>query len=224
MRHRPPRGRWILHVCLWTAVGACTGCNVARWLSTPLWPEDEKIQVEAQYRGLDGKSVAVMVAANDHVLFRHPTATLDVCRAVTARLVKEMNTVTVVDPQQVIGYQNSNPHWDRVPYGKLIDAMGVERIVFIELDDYQTNEPGNPHLWHGRISGHVGVIAHDASDPDQFVFYAPVTAEFPEQSTVGVVNTDAERIRLGLRTNFSRDAAGLFYDHEVIKPKTSVVN
>jgi hypothetical protein len=204
-------------------VMACAGCNAMRWLSTPMWPEHEKIDVEAQYRGLEGKTVAVMVAANDHILFRYPTASIDVCRSISQRLVDNMDSVAVVDPQQVTAYQDNNPYWDRIPYGQLIAGMDVQRIVFVELDEYQTHDPGNAHVWQGLLAAHIGVIADDTVDPDDFVFYTSVSAQYPESDTVGIVNADAESIRLGMHTVFSRDAAGLFYDHEVIKPRQGVI-
>ena len=222
--HPSVAARIFLHGVLLAAVWASAGCNAMRWMSTPLWPDYDEYDVEAQYRGLEGKTVAVMVAAHEHILFRHPKASIDVCRAISQRLVENLGTVTVVDPKQVISYQDNNPYWDRIPYDKLIARMGVQRIVLIELDDYRTHEPGNAHIWHGRISANVGVIADDAEDPDGFVFYTSVAAQFPEESKVGVVDSDASRIRLGMHTIFSRDAAGLFYDHTVKKPKPTVVN
>ena len=226
-QHRVPSARSAVPTLGLAALLAASllvaGCNVGRWMSTPFWPEYETYDVKAQYRDLEGKSVAVMVSADSHMLFRYPKAPLDVCRAMTERLADNMTTVSLTNPRKVIDYQNRNAYWHLVPYGELLDGLGVQRIVLVELVEYETNKPGNAHEWQGLVTGTISVLAADAAVPDDPVFRTTVRAEFPEGGKVGVINSDEASIRLGMHSIFSRDAAGLFYDHEVTKPRSTVV-
>ena len=220
---RTPECRHLVVLCLLILTLLSAGCNAVRWISTPLWPDKERYNIEAQYHGLEKKSIAVLVAADEYTLFRYPLAQINVCRAVSGRLAENIDSSTVMNPQQVTKYQANNPFWHTIPYGELIKALRVDSVVLIELVEYQTREPGNAHLWQGLITGNIGVIQSNAEDPDDFIFYTTVRARFPEQSTIGIVNADDASIRLGMHTIFSRDAAGLFYNHEVVKDRKAVV-
>jgi len=180
------------------------------------WEEKAKmVDVQAEYLGLDDQRVAVMVAADSHMLYQYPDAPLNVCKAVTSRLTKNIPGITTTIPDEIARFKTDNPYWTNLPYGQLTEKLGVDKIVLIDLIEYQTHEPGNAHLWQGLITGNVGVIAHDAADPDNFVFHNTVSAQFPEASTVGVIDSDDETIQLGMVFLFAKRAAGLFYDHQV---------
>lgn len=198
---------------------AVTGCNMIGYAGQALRGDNERIEVEAEYRGLEGKSVAVLVAADEYTLGTYPTAPLGVARAVSARLAENMPSVTVTDPQEIVKFQQKNPFWITSRYGELVEKLGVDAIVLIDLVEYRTHEPGNAYVWAGLITANVGVIERDAENPDNFTFFNTVRAQFPEDRKVGVPNQDDQTIQLGMHSIFSRDAAGLFYDHVVIKPR-----
>lgn len=195
------------------------GCNYMRWLSAPFWPDETKKKVPAQYTEMEGQSVAVIVAADEFLLHRYPTAPAEVGRAISERMVANLEEVQMMDPGKVAKYLDEHPYWDVTPYGNLLKALEVDRIVFVELIEYRTHEPGNAHVWQGMIAGHVGVLSAEADDIDDFVFYTTIRAEFPENSEFGVVNSSDEEIRLGMHSLFSRDAAGLFYEYIKTSPR-----
>ena len=182
----------------------------------PLPSEPGKlVDVPAEYVGLQNKSVAVMVAADGLLTYNYPQAAEQICRVVTGKIAANVPGVTATIPDQVMAYQKANPYWQNVRYGELVEKMGVDNIVLIDLVEYRTHEPGNAHLWQGIITANVGVIDAAAQDPDNFVYYNTVQVRFPEKSTVGVVDSDDESIQLGMLLLFARDAGGLFYDHQV---------
>jgi hypothetical protein len=197
---------------------ALSGCNMIGYAGQALRGDNIKIDVEAQYRGLENKSVAVIVAADEYTMFHYPGAQLGVARAVSARLADNMPSVAVTDPQEVVQFQKDNPFWVTARYSELVEQLGVDAVILIDLVEYRTREPGNAHVWTGLITGNVGLIEKDAESPDNFTFFSTVRAQFPEDQKVGVLNTDDATIQLGMHSIFSRDAAGLFYDHTVIKP------
>ncbi|MEM9253510.1 MAG: hypothetical protein AAGB29_14290, partial [Planctomycetota bacterium] len=50
----------------------------------------EKFDVEAEYRGLEGKSIAVFVSADEFLLYRHPQVRDKVGRSIAGRLQENL--------------------------------------------------------------------------------------------------------------------------------------
>ena len=194
---------------------AIVGCELAGWVAQPLEGSKKKIRIHAAYLDLQDKTVAVMVFANEYTLFQHPNAPRLVCLQISRRIAEHVPGVTMMNPKQVCDFQDKNPHWTAMPFGELIDKMGVDRIVMIELFEYRTHDPGNAHVWQGLVNGGVGVIEADADDPDNLAFLTTVRAQYPEHSKVGIPNADRQTIEVGMVSVFARDAGGLFFDHEI---------
>lgn len=206
------RCRWVLLAGLLLVL---SGCDAGGILGHLAGGPTKKVDVEAKYRGLEGKHLAILVSANEYLLYQYPDAATSVCTAVTNRIAANLPSVTVVPPQQVIAFQDRNPYWTAMPHGELIEKLGVERLVIIDLSEYRTHEPGNAHVWQGYISGDVGVVEAESAANDRMVFREPVSAAFPENTKIGLLNQDEQTIELGMLAFFSRDAAGLFYDHTI---------
>ncbi len=192
-----------------------TGCQGLGWLGEGMGGGKKKIDVEARYLGLDNQSVAVLVSADEYILAQYPNADLSVCSAVTRKIAANVPGVTVTGPAQVMTFQQSNPYWSTLPFDELVAKLNVQRIVLIDLIEYRTHEPGNAHVWQGLVSANVGVIEADAADPDRMAINETVSAKFPENSDIGLLNTDDQTVELGMLQLFARDASGLFYDHQI---------
>lgn len=195
-------GLLVLTLCLSGA-----GCG-------PMPGEKETVDVTAQYHGLDNQRVAVMVSADPYLVHSYPDAPRHVCQAVTSRIAKNVPGVTTTIPDEIIVFQEKNPYWMNMRYGELVTKLGVDKVVLIDLIEYQTHEPGNAHVWQGLVTANVGVIDRGAVDPDNFVFHNTVDAVFPEKSSIGVIDSDDETIQIGLLYMFSQRCGGMFYDHK----------
>lgn len=219
MHHMTPASirRATLHLLMLPLIALTVGCGAVGWFAQGVAGGERTYQVDAQYLGLQNRKTAVMVAADEYTLFQAPGSPLRVSRAVSARIAENVPGAQLVTPQDVIEFQRDNPYWSAVPYSDLIAKLGVERLVVIDLIEYRTHEPGNPHILQGMITGQVGVVEADSEDPDRPVFATTVRAQFPADSAIGLVNSDVETVELGMLVTFARDAAGLFYDHEVVK-------
>ncbi len=196
-------GLLLMGLCL-SAVGCETMAN-----------EKQMVDVRAEYLGLAKQRVAVIVAADSHMLYQYPNSRGNVCRAITAKLAKNVPGITTTIPDKIDAFQADNPYWINMRYGELAERLGVDKIVLVDLIEYQTHEPGNAHLWQGLITANLGVIDKDAADPDNFVYQKTVTAKFPEETTVGIIDSDDETIQLGMVFLFARRGGGLFYDHQI---------
>lgn len=172
------------------------------------------VVVPAQYTGLEGRTIAVMIAGDEYMLYRFPDAQNRLAANISARIAENVDGARVVNPATVTKFQKDNPEWMTLPYGELIRKINVERLVIVDLSDYRLHDPGNSSLWRAVISGNVGVIEAEDNDPDNYAFYTNVKAHFPEDGGIGVLNSDAETVELAVSTMFSKDVAQLFYQHE----------
>ena len=192
-----------------------SGLGLSQAGCTPLSQRKKLVDVAGEYDGLNNQRVAVMVAADGYMLSSYPQAPLRLTEAMSARIAQHVPGVTVTIPQEIVKFQEANPYWMNMRYGELVKKMGVDKIVLIDLVEYQTHEPGNAHVWQGLVTANIGVIDAHGQDPDNFAYYNTVSARFPEGSDIGIIDADDETIQLGMDLLFARKGAGLFYDHQV---------
>ncbi len=171
-------------------------------------------KVEARYEGLSDRRVAVMVAADDYALFRFPQSTLRVSQAVSQELADHLTGVRLSVPTQLDAFQKRNPYWTTRRYSTLMQELGVDRLIVVDLNEYRTNEPGNEAVWQGVVDGYVSVYEADAADPDNRVFEQQVRSEWPDASRFGEVNGTDEAVEAGMLNVFAREVSWLFYDHK----------
>ena len=193
-----------------------SGCNWIGYAADVIGGGDQagQVSVEAQYRGLENQTVAVLVAADEYTLFEHPTAAAAVCRQASSKLATEITGVHVLNPKQIEQFQKDNPYWNTTAYGQLLERLGVERLVLIDLITYALREPGNNYEWRGQIVANIGVCEAQSVDPDQFVFATTTQASYPQGGSIGVINGDRKTTQMGLHSVFSQKLLHLFKDHE----------
>jgi hypothetical protein len=198
---------------------ALPGCNWIGAFTYMVMGKDREVHYEAQYRGLEQKTGAVLVAAPPEIYSRYPNAVSNICAAVSSRLAERIPGGRFVEPGEVIKFQNANPYWTSEGYGDLIRRLKVDRLVYIDISGYQLSEEGNPHVLQGEVSAGVGVIEREQPQFDRFGFYTTLVSRFPEKSSLGVVNSDAQTIELGTLATFSQDVQNIFLDHTKIEKR-----
>ncbi len=212
-----PRSLFVAKVALLVVSLALAGCQAIGWAAHGMSGGVTKQQVKAQYLGLQNKTIAVVVAADDFTLFRYPEAPFKTCRAISARISDEIPGARVVDPRQIVRFQKDNPYWNTLLLSDLLKRLGVERLVYVDLVEYETHEAGNQHVGQGKIVANVNVLESDAAsrglDPDQFAFSAAVQSLYPEEHGFGVIEADMQSLELAIVSVFSRDTVRLFRDH-----------
>ena len=97
--------------------------------------------------------------------------------------------------------------------GELAEAMGVERIVYIDIHEYRLNPIGNSWLWDGACIAEVGIIEADGIDPDMFADAYTVRAKYPDLQGVGRESATPREIETGLLRRFIQHTAWLFFLH-----------
>ena len=191
-----------------------TACNIIGYGAATLAGDTKKVRVPAQYTDLAGHSVAVLVNADQYILFRDPNAQLDVAKVMSNAIAENVDPEPMIaDPRNVVKYQKAQPHWVMAPRGQLIRAFDVDRLIVVDLIEYRTHEPGNLELFQGLLSAQVEVYEAESDDPDQPAFAATVESRFPEESDIGRPNIGEDAMRLALLENFRVAGGGLFFDH-----------
>ncbi len=191
-------------------LSASVGCAVVAAFD----PEDKPQPVAAQYTDLTGRKVAVLVRTDEMTRYRFPESTKALSNAMTRSIAQNVEGVTVVPTRRTLEYQEKNPYWPAVPPSRLIGALEVDRLIVVDVAEYRTQEPGNQYLWRGVIDALIAVYEAESIDPDDKAFEQRVRAEWPEGTTVGLVEGDDATLQAAALSTFTLRGAGLFYDHE----------
>jgi hypothetical protein len=90
----------------------------------------------------------------------------------------------------------------------------VDRLVYIELEEFRLSDPGNKYEWSGLATGRVMVIETDGLDPNQVVFEKLISVRFPSKQGFTPESIDAKAVASTLLAYFVDRASWLFYDHQ----------
>ena len=192
-----------------------TGCDMVGWTLDSTVGGPKEVKVAAEYKGLAGKRVAVIVAADEQTLYGHPGAPLSISKAVSSQLASALPDVKVSNPEQVVDFQRKNPYWATLPYKMLLKRLDVDRLIIIDLATYSTHEPGNTHVWRGVVTASVSVADAEVENPNNLTYTQAVGARFPESQPVGVLDAEESTIEMGLNREFATRVATLFFEHQV---------
>ena len=207
--------RKLLLLLLLPAALLC-GCNVMAYTLYVLFPGSREKTIEAEYAGLDGNSVAVVVYADRATRYEHFEVRRSVSAAVLGELVRHVDEVDVIDPARVVKYQRENIYWDEMDKTELGKAFGADYILFISLIEFSTREPGSLNLYRGRITGQVDLYKVSLPERSARVFRArEVRVRYPEHDPTGQPSEGDRDIRERTERLFAEKLVKKFYQHKV---------
>ena len=217
--HRVCGITWRLTVVWPLIIAVQGGCGLASVIGRAVGAEEKRVKVDAEYRCLEGKTVAVLVNADQYTFYEHPGAQQAITRAVSANLRARLVDAKLTDPDQLVKWQESHPYWNTIRYSRLVNTINVEVIILIDLAQYTTHELGNEYQLRGTILATVSVIEASregdlADTNDNFSYSRTVRSQFPQDNPVGMLDSDEQTVELGMLANFADKVAGLFYDHK----------
>lgn len=216
LRNHLPR-RAALACCLLVTIAMIatqSGCQIMGYFANGFDKDNKVVDRDAQYRGLEGKTVAVLVAADEYTLFAHPDAPSALSRAVSRQIAADIKGVTLMNPKEIATFQKENIYWHTMPYGDIIKRLKVDRVVFVDVAQFTMHDGGDKTLWRGTVDANVGVIAADAQNPDDLAFSTRARARFPNDKPVGVLESNDETIKTGVIAAFAQKVSNLFRDHQ----------
>jgi hypothetical protein len=199
-------------VLMGLSAGGCALMNLAGALGNEM-ERNKKIEVLAEYEGLENKTVAVVVHADAATLYEYPNVTLDAAGNIAFRIQENVRGVSVLAPATVIQWQYQTPAWTTLPYGQIAEELGVDRVVVVDIYEFRLNPPGNQYLWEGAAAANVGIVERDGVDPDSFAATFDVRTAFPTQIGLTRDSLSGQAVLTGLLTRFVQKSAWLFFTH-----------
>ncbi|MBY0263775.1 MAG: hypothetical protein K2Q20_15630 [Phycisphaerales bacterium] len=211
-RHAPTLTALLLAAALLPAAGCAVG-QLIGGMAASAERAGSKI-VKPKYEGLEGKTFAVVIAADRGVQADQPDIVPLMSREITRRLSDNCGASGVVPADDVLKFQYQRPGWVAMSPGDLAKELGVERLVFVELQDFALNDPGNVYIWAGSAVATVRVLEADGRLKDDFAFREPLRVGFPDQEGLGPMQIPAETVRAALAKRIIDRVSWLFYEHE----------
>jgi hypothetical protein len=181
-RHeRPSRRRFVALMLSAAAVPTTllTGCD-PRQAAYFLQPFDQKIA--APCPSLKGKRVVILTAAGGGL----PTDSLSVDREISRRLAailrEKVKKIDVVNPDEVQTWAQAKPTWtDPADAAKAFEA---DVVIFLEVREFQIQNPSSPGLFEGRSNIHIQVteLAHPTDSKGKPMTERPKEANIIHES------------------------------------------
>lgn len=193
------------------------GCNIVGGLVGGMaesYKRSSTKTVEAEHTGLEGKSFAVVVTADRMIQADHPEVVAKLTIDIADQLAREAGASGYVPGMSVLQYQYNNPRWVTMPLGELAKALDVQRLVFVDLQEYRLNDPGNPYIWQGVAAALVGVVHADAALPDEFLFQKQLRVKYPDKGGMGPSDLPRAAVNTTLVKRLVDRASWLMYAHE----------
>jgi hypothetical protein len=175
-------------------------------------------EIKAEFRGLEGKTFAVVVSADRFIQSDYP----DIVDYLTTKVTERLSAPTArpspggyVPAREVLTYLYDHPGWSSKPMAEIAKGLGgVERIVLIEVSEFRLREPGNQYEWDGVASGTVAVVSLDSNIPDEYAFQKAVTVKFPDKKGYGPEQMSQSAVMTALAMRFVDRTSWCFYDHD----------
>jgi hypothetical protein len=207
----------LLLLLLTTAVTTCgIGCSIVGFIGAGKQAIEDQMLIErpAEYP-LEGKRVAVVIDTDLAVHYEHPGISTLIAEAIAGRIAKNVRDVEVLRPDVVARWQFETAQWTAMPSTEIAKSLQVDRVIYIDLQNYSLTPPGNQWLWEGRCSAMIGVIEADNYEQDGFADTYEIRAAFPHRPSVLSREEASEgTIEQGLLNEFIKKASWLFYFHE----------
>lgn len=173
-----------------TLLLALTGCQIIGVVSHAMPPAT----VMPKYAGFAGQTVGVMVWADRGIVLDWSSRIQrDLARSVQSKLeeevargkVKELRgTSFPVKPESILKFQQDHPEIEDAPITEVAAKLGVDVLVYIELEDFTTRPDGGVDLFRGTGEATVKVIEIDPATKTAKIAFEEnaVTSTFPPQA------------------------------------------
>jgi hypothetical protein len=151
-------GLWSLLLLILGTAGCAALGLAAHALPPPTIP--------AKYTDLRGKSVAVMVWVAPGCRIDWPQLPLDVANGIQQQLqksakdkVREVEGATFpLSAAMVVSMQEDHPEWSAQSVEEIAPRFGVSRLIYVEVENFQTRSDASVELFRGSMSGRLKVL------------------------------------------------------------------
>jgi hypothetical protein len=137
---------------------AVSGCD-PRSLAYFLQPFQSEIPPPEGSPLLEGKKVVILCNVTSAAVAEYPSLERDVPRILADILRKKVKKITIVEPDKVSTWVEAHPR-----YTEPADAardFGADVAIFLEVEQFQSQSPGDLNMVHGDSKVHIQVFELD---------------------------------------------------------------
>jgi hypothetical protein len=177
----------------------------------------------ALYKGLPGQSVAVMVWVDRGPSLDFPDLQAEIASSIQSQIIdakaKELKDTHFINPLSVIRFQNDHPEVQGSPIQEVAARLGVSRVIYLEVQKFETHAPESIALYRGDILASLSVVEVNwtpAAQPATKVAYqeSGIRSVYPKMKPEGVEAEDGgEAVRHQTVRQFAGEIAERFFAH-----------
>lgn len=200
-----------------TMSGGCTTESMRYWAYLGWGGRGQNIK--AEFDGLAGKTVAVVVYTDRSTQYEFPDLNLTLSSAIAGRLEKNVKDIKLIPPARVVRYQDENIYWGEMDKAELGRALGADYVLFVPMEEFGTRLPNSSYLYQGRATCEPSV--YDVTKPprdSRVRQFDKIKVQYPEHEPAGMVNENDRQVRLKTEALFADKLARKFYDHKEDAP------
>jgi len=195
-----------------------TGCEGVAYSLYLIAPPEPVKTVKAEFAGMAGHNVAIVIYADEKVQLEYPYARLRVASVIAAELRKHIKNITVIDPRRVIRYQHENIRWDEMDKTELGKRFGADYALYVTLVEYTTRERGMINLFRGSIVAEAAVYQTSLPERQARVWrVSEIRVLYPPEAPMGQPGEDDREIRYETERSFADKLVKKFYKHKAPK-------
>ena len=180
--------RSVFVVLLMAPAVALAGCTVLGVAASKL----ATVKVAPAYHGLPGQTVGVMVVVTDRGLQNDfPRLPVDAGRGIQSKIqtaiptagneLKGVRFLPDKSPEAMYAFQQNYPELMFEPATTIAPRLGVSRLIYVEVESFQTHPESVPELYRGMISARLQVV--EVTDGKAKVGYEErMQSSYPKQS------------------------------------------
>lgn len=210
---------------LLSSILLCTaaGCTLFGALAGKVVPPPT---IEPTYTGFPGQSIAIMVWAGDGTMIDFPDIRADLAGSLQKKLTqardaktKQLADITfATTPSAVVKFQENHPEYEALPLTEVAPKLaGATRVIYLELENFQTRSDASVELYRGSGSATVKVVEVPPGGGEAKIAFeeSGVAAVFPPNAREeGMPDGNDRVIYAGLVDALSGEIAKRFVPHQ----------
>jgi len=129
--------KYTIHASIVLSTLVMCGCDTSttRGLLYLFGPTVKKT-VKAEYSGLEGHSVAVLVYTGPGIVCDYPKAQDELSVAIARELRNRLRDVSIIPPNTVMSYQHNNPDWREEDVAKIARELKTDYVLMVTVAEY----------------------------------------------------------------------------------------
>ncbi|MGN6367996.1 MAG: hypothetical protein ACTHN5_07025 [Phycisphaerae bacterium] len=171
--------------------------------------------VSAQYKGLDNKSVAIVIYADQATTNEFPAAREELSAFLASKMREHLPTIKLLDYHEVMNWQDDTMNWFGLTEKQIGQHFSVDRVLYIELLDYSVAASKG----FGEIQGHIRAnckVTEVDSPSNSPAWTSLIDVRYPQDHPVDPSQTSPDALRASLLQKFADQLTNRFYDHNEI--------